>query len=78
MQVETNGSLNPGDAVAYAAEIARLHLQYLTGFGSGNGVSAPEMSGGAGRTPVDGGMTALLESPLDAFDDSEWPSSGTT
>lgn len=68
VQVETNGSLNPGDAVAYAAEIARLHLQYLTGFGSGNGVSAPEMSGGAGRTPVDGGMTALLESPLDAFD----------
>lgn len=68
LQVETNGSLNPGDAVAYAAEIARLHLQYLTGFGSGNGVSAPEMSGGAGRTAVDGGMTALLESPLDAFD----------
>ena len=26
IQVETNGSLNPGDAVAYAAEIARLHL----------------------------------------------------
>ena len=68
LQVETNGSLNPGDAVAYAAEIARLHLQYLTGFGSGNGSSAPEAGGPAGRTAVDGGMTALLESPLEAFD----------
>ena len=68
IQVETNGSLNPGDAVAYAAEIARLHLQYLTGFGSGNGSSAPEAGGPAGRTAVDGGMTALLESPLEAFD----------
>jgi DNA-directed RNA polymerase subunit alpha len=68
VQVETNGSLDPGDAIAYAAEIARLHLQYLTGFGSGNGGSAPVISGQAGRTAVDAGMTALLESPLDAFD----------
>jgi DNA-directed RNA polymerase subunit alpha len=68
VQVETNGSLDPGDAVAYAAEIARLHLQYLTGFGSGNGGSAPEIGGAAGRKPVDAGVTALLESPLDAFD----------
>ncbi|MCK5488803.1 MAG: DNA-directed RNA polymerase subunit alpha [Gemmatimonadetes bacterium] len=68
VQVETNGSLNPGDAIAYAAEIARLHLQYLTGFGSGNGSSAPEMAGRDGRSAVDGGMTALLESPLDSFD----------
>ena len=68
VQVETNGSLNPGDAIAYAAEIARLHLQYLTGFGSGNGGSAPEMGGRDGRSAVDGGMTALLESPLEAFD----------
>jgi DNA-directed RNA polymerase subunit alpha len=68
VQVETNGSLNPGDAIAYAAEIARLHLQYLTGFGSGNGSSAPEMGGQAGRGSVDAGMTALLESPLEAFD----------
>jgi len=68
IQVETNGSLDPGDAIAYAAEIARLHLQYLTGFGSGNGGSAPEVGGRAGRTAVDAGMTALLESPLDAFD----------
>jgi DNA-directed RNA polymerase subunit alpha len=68
IQVETNGSLDPGDAIAYAAEIARLHLQYLTGFGSGNGGSAPEIGGRAGRTAVGGGMMTLLESPLEAFD----------
>jgi DNA-directed RNA polymerase subunit alpha len=68
IQVETNGSLDPGDAIAYAAEVARLHLQYLAGFGSGNGGSAPEIGGQAGRKAVDAGMTALLESPLDAFD----------
>jgi len=68
IQVETNGSVDPGDAIADAAEIARLHLQYLTGFGSGNGGSAPEIGGRAGRTAVDGGTMALLESPLEAFD----------
>jgi len=68
IQVETNGSLDPGDAIAYAAEVARLHLQYLTGFGSGNGGSPSETGGRAGRTAVDAGITALLESPLEAFD----------
>jgi DNA-directed RNA polymerase subunit alpha len=70
IQIETNGSLDPGDAVAYAAEIGRTHLGYLTGFGSaGNGSSAPESSaGGPGRTAVGAGMTAVLESPLEAFD----------
>jgi len=70
LQVETNGSVDPGDAVADAAEIARLHLQYLAAFGSGNGgvVADVAVSGGTGRTAVDAGMTALLESSLEAFD----------
>ncbi|MDP2470826.1 MAG: DNA-directed RNA polymerase subunit alpha [Candidatus Palauibacterales bacterium] len=68
LQIVTNGSLDPGDAIAYAAEIARLHLQYLTGFGSGNGGSAPDLAGPPGREAVDAGTTALLESPLDAFE----------
>ena len=70
IQVETNGSLDPGDAVAYAAEIGRVHLGYLTEFGQGgNGSVAPDASaGGAGRTAVDAGITALLESSLDVFD----------
>ncbi len=68
IQVETDGSVDPGDAIADAAEIARLHLQYLTGFGAGNGGAAPEIAGRDGRTAVDAGMTALLESPLEAFE----------
>ena len=69
LQVETNGSLDPGDAIAYAAEIARLHLLYLTGFGSGgNGGAAPEIGGRPGRTALDGGMTVLLESSLESFE----------
>ncbi len=68
IQIETDGSVEPGDAVADAAEIARLHLQYLTGFGAGNGGSAPEIGGRDGRSAVDAGMTALLESPLEAFE----------
>lgn len=70
IQVETNGSLDPGDAVAYAAEIGRMHLGYLTSFGEGgNGSSAPDRADeDSGRVPVDGGTTALLESSLDAFD----------
>jgi DNA-directed RNA polymerase subunit alpha len=70
IQVETNGSLDPADAVADAAEIARAHLAYLTGFGhQANGMGAPDAgSGMPGRQPVDAGMTAVLESPLEAFE----------
>ena len=70
IQVETNGSLDPGDAVAYAAEIGRMHLGYLSAFGQGgNGAAlADVVDGGAGRTPVDAGTAAVLECSLDAFD----------
>jgi DNA-directed RNA polymerase subunit alpha len=33
--VETNGSVSPEDAVAYAAELARKHLEYMLRFGGG-------------------------------------------
>ncbi len=33
--VETNGSVAPEDAVAYAAELARKHLEYMLRFGGG-------------------------------------------
>lgn len=69
VQVETDGSLDPGDAIAYAAEVARLHLQYFTSFGAaGNGDSPAEAGGRPGRTRVDAGTTALLESPLESFE----------
>ena len=70
IQVETNGSLDPADALAYASEIARAHLAYLTGLGTqANGVGAGDLGVSVpGRSTVDAGMTAVLESPLETFD----------
>jgi DNA-directed RNA polymerase subunit alpha len=70
IQVETNGSLDPGDAVAYAAEIGQAHLQYLTQFRlSGNGAGAGDVLGEAvGRRPVSSDLESLLGSSLDEFD----------
>jgi len=68
IQVETNGSVDPGNALSYAAAIARAHLQYLLQFGSGNGDAAPVPDGAPGRRPVPAEMQELLESTLDAFD----------
>ncbi len=68
IQVETDGSLDPGDAIAYAAEIGQAHLGYLTQFrraGNGAGVGVAER---AGRRPVGEELKSLLESPLEAFD----------
>lgn len=68
IQVETNGSVDPGNAVSYAAEIGRTHLQYLLQFGSGNGDAAPVPEGTAGRRPVPAEMQELLASTLEAFE----------
>ena len=68
IQVETNGSVDPGNAVSYAAEIGRAHLQYLLQFGSGNGETAPVSEGTSGRRPVPAEMQELLGSPLDSFE----------
>jgi len=35
LQVETDGSVGPEDAVAYAAELVRKHLEYMLYFGEG-------------------------------------------
>ena len=68
IQVETNGSVDPGNALSYAAAIARAHLQYLLQFGSGNEDAAPVPEGAPGRRPVPAEMQELLESTLEAFD----------
>ena len=68
IQVETNGSIDPGNALSYAAAVGRAHLQYLLQFGSGNGDVAPAPEGAAGRRPVPAEMQELLGSPLDAFE----------
>ena len=68
LQVETNGSVDPGNAVSYAAAIGRAHLQYLLQFGSGNGDAAPVPEGAPGRRPVPAEMQELLGSTLDTFE----------
>jgi DNA-directed RNA polymerase subunit alpha len=68
IQVETNGSVDPGNALSYAAEIGRAHLQYLLQFGSGNGDSAPVSESSGNRRPVPAEMQELLSSSLDAFE----------
>jgi len=68
LQVETNGSVDPGNAVSYAAAIGRAHLQYLLQFGSGNGDAAPVPEGAPGRRPVPAEMQELLGSTLEAFE----------
>lgn len=69
VQVETDGSLDPGDAVAFAAEIARVHLHYLLQFGTGNGDfdSMVEMS--HTRRPVPAELQGLLDATMDDFED---------
>ena len=68
IQVETNGSVDPGSALSYAAEIGRAHLQYLLQFGSGNGDAAAAPEGSGSRRPVPAEMQQLLDSTLDGFE----------
>ena len=70
IQVETNGSLDPGDAIAYAAEIGQVHLEYLASFRrTGDGVSvAGRIRQLAGRRPVGAELRDLLDMTLDEFD----------
>ncbi len=69
VQVETDGSIDPGDALAYAAEIARAHLQYLLQFGSGTGLIATVVEGAAGRRPAPAELQGLLDATLDEFEE---------
>jgi DNA-directed RNA polymerase subunit alpha len=48
--VETNGSVTPTDAVAYAAELARKHFEYMLRFGAGTATQPP--APGAVRVPT--------------------------
>ena len=61
LQVETNGSLSPESAVAYAAELARKHLAYLLRFVEPTAGLAPV----AGATRVPPQMRELFRRPID-------------
>ncbi len=65
LTVETNGSMRPEEAVAYAAELMTKHLEYLRRFGGGNGEEArPELE----RVPVSEKIKDLVNRPLEEFD----------
>lgn len=69
-EIETDGSVDPSDAIADAAEIGRLHLDYLVSFrkrenGGPVGEAGPAEES---RTAVDGSLKSVLEAPLDSFD----------
>lgn len=71
VDVETNGALDPADAVGQAAEIARLHLSYFSQMGMvpslpelGEAMEEPD----TGQQPLEESFVALLEQPLDEFE----------
>ncbi|WP_419935024.1 DNA-directed RNA polymerase subunit alpha [Candidatus Palauibacter sp.] len=69
VDVETNGALNPAEAVSQAAEIARLHLSYFSRMGSVPTLpeaAQPDGKNGGGQ-PVDSGLAELLARTLDEF-----------
>jgi len=72
IQVETDGSLDPADALASAAEIGQAHLGYLVQVGSGGNGGQPSGIDGAGAAgglrTVSEDLLATLETPLEAFD----------
>ncbi len=61
LHVETNGSVAPEDGVAYAAELARKHLEYMLKFGD---VGEPEPPV-PGAVPVPKTLQDLFERPIE-------------
>ena len=65
LTVETNGSMRPEEAVAYAAELMTKHLEYLRRFVAGNGeTEAPEVQ----LVPMSEQTKDLVNRPLEEFD----------
>ncbi len=61
LHIETNGSVEPEEAVAYAAELARKHLEYMLKFGAAGETEPPV----PGAKPVSKERQDLLERPID-------------
>ena len=61
LHVETDGSIEPEGAVAYAAELVRKHLEYMLYFGEGG---IPEVSP-PGASPVPERLQDLFERPIE-------------
>jgi DNA-directed RNA polymerase subunit alpha len=61
LHVETNGSVEPEDAVAYAAELARKHLEYMLKFGDAGEPEPPV----PGAVPVPKTLQDLFARPIE-------------
>ena len=66
LNVETNGTISPEEAVSYAAALAQTHFQYFAGFGSHT--SAPLIPGGDVVAGDGQRMADLLRTPIDDFE----------
>ena len=64
VQVETNGTITPEDAIAYAAALAQVHFQYFVDFGK-----VPTMRDAGPAQPATGGgnLRQRLARPIDDF-----------
>ena len=61
VQVETDGSIDPEQAIRYAAELVRRHLEYMLHFGDG-GIPETARSGGS---PVSDHLSELLRRSIE-------------
>jgi len=66
LNVETNGTISPEEAVSYAAALAQTHFQYFAGFGSH--ASAPLVPGSDIAAGDGQRMADLLRTPIDDFE----------
>ena len=63
LNVETNGTISPEEAVSYAAALAQTHFQYFAGFGSH--ASAPVGGGGEQSSGDAHRLAELFRTPID-------------
>lgn len=64
--VETNGTITPEDALAYAAALAREHFRYFVEFGKVPVHAAPvNVSAAPANHPTPSGLAASLARPID-------------
>jgi DNA-directed RNA polymerase subunit alpha len=64
VQVETNGTITPEDAIAYAAALAQVHFQYFVDFGK---VPTMRDAGAAAGAGNGANLRQRLARPIDDF-----------
>src|SRR5256886_4282619 len=65
LSVETNGTISPEDAVAYAAALAQEHFRFFVDFGKVPMIAAPETVPGNGGGAATGQLRDLLSRSID-------------